>query len=756
MGRRSRRDGLRSWRAALVGLALAVSTGWAAPPPTEGPARGDAAAEDDARSHWAFQPVSEPAPPPVKDVAWCRNPIDRFVLAKLEAKGWRPAPEAPREALLRRVYLDLTGLPPTPEERSRFLDDHSPGAFDRVVDELLARPSYGERWARHWLDLVRYADSNGYERDAEKPFAWRYRDYVIRALNADKPFDQFLTEQLAGDELPGAGAQAVIATGYYRVGPWDDEPADPKQDRFDQLDDVVSTTAEVFLGLTLGCARCHDHKFEPLTSLDYYRMVAVFSGLERPRKERTELTLPVATPEQLRAAAEHERKVEALRRRIAERRDAFRTCYLLLLSGRSRLPEEALEALRAEPGRRTDSQRRLASRYAAALDREVAAAMPAFVRGPIDQDEAEVRRLAASAPEVPRAYVLHEASPRPRATRLLLRGQAASPGPEVAPGVPAVVAPTPPTFPPPGPRTSLRRLTLARWLSRPDHPLTARVFVNRVWQEHLGAGIVRTPSDFGTMGDPPTHPELLDWLAHQFVAGGWSVKRLHRLILTSSTYRMGRRGEADHASEDPEARLLWRLPYRRLDAEAIRDSMLAASGRLNRAMFGPAMYPEVPREALEGHSDPDKVWRPSGEREASRRTVYAFVKRSLVVPMLEALDFCDTSRSSARRNVTSVAPQALTLLNGAFVNRQAAHLAERVIREAGDDPAARVDRAFVLALGRAPSSAEREAMVRFLQDEARELAREAGGAEPSAAARRNALEQLCRAVFNMNEFIYPD
>ncbi len=603
----------------------------------------DAAITDADRAHWSFQPVRRRDVPEVKNRAWVRNPIDGFVRAKLEEQGWRPAAEASPRALVRRVYLDVTGLPPTPDEQEAFLraTQTNPTAYEKLVDDLLARPTFGERWARRWLDLVRFAETNGYERDATKPFAWRYRDYVIRAFNQDKPFDRFLTEQLAGDELPdGPTAETLVATGFFRLGPWDDEPADPKQDRFDHLDDLVVTTSEVFLGLTLGCARCHDHKFEPLTSHDYYRMAAVFAPLDRPRKERTELDSPIGN------AAE----------------------------------------------------------------------------------------LAAGTPNLPRGYFLREPSSTPSPSYLLIRGQAAAPGPKVAPGVPAVLARVQPEFTP-ATKTSGRRLGLARWLTRLDNPLTARVIVNRVWQGHLGAGLVRTPSDFGTMTDPPTHPELLDWLASRFVEEGWSLKRLHRLILTSATYRMGVTNVPKYAEEDPDDLLLWRRPYHRLEAEPIRDAMLAASGRLDQTMYGPSMYPFIPAEAVEASSDPDPVWPPFVEATTNRRTIYAFIKRSLVVPMLDLLDLCDTARSAARRNVTSVPTQALTLLNGDFVNRQSRLLADRLKREA-DDEASRVDRAFLLTLCRPPTVEEREAALQFIKEES--------------------WTQFCRALFNTNEFVYPD
>ncbi len=700
----------------LVAIVLLVPLGLSADEPRSADdgdlARYDARIKPRDREHWAFQPVRQPPIPEVKDARWPRNPIDRFVLAKLEEKGWKPSPSAGPRALLRRIHLDLIGLPPTPAEQEAFLKDASAEAVDPLVAGLLSRPAYGERWARHWLDLVRYAETNGYERDAVKPHVWRYRDYVIRAFNDDKPFDRFILEQLAGDdlgddlgdelgdELHDANAETMIATGYHRLGPWDDEPADPLEDRFDQLDDLVSTTSQVFLGLTLGCARCHNHKFEPLTMHDYYRMVAIFSPLKRPTHGRTELDLPAGT------------------------RAEIATAFGYRLSA--------------------------VSRTAAAISAGPVASFSAL--WPI----ADGRQPIA---EPPRGYFLWEPGPEPPKTHLLLRGKATRPGPEVAPGVPAVLVIKQPAFLAKGDYTSRRRLTLARWIASRENPLTARVIVNRVWQFHFGVGLVRTPSDFGVMGEAPTHPELLDWLAHWFVTEGWSIKKLHRLILASNTYRMSKRWNADYGGEDPENRLLWRFPYRRLEVEAIRDSMLAVSGKLNGKMYGASMYPHVPKEALEGHSDPDKIWKPFDEEEASRRTIYAHIKRSMVVPMLEVLDLCDTARTSAQRSVTTVAPQALTLLNGDFTNRQARHLAERLRKELGDelgdDPAKQVERAYLLALCRPPTPNERDRVLRFLEQEKAALLEE----QPrptDADARRQALEQFCRLIFNLNEFVYPD
>ncbi len=632
--------------------------------------------------HWSFQPVQSPPLPAVSDPAWAENPIDRFVFASLEERQWKPSPPARPGALLRRVHLDLTGLPPTPAEQRQFMGPPPQQTLAAVIDDLLARPSYGERWARHWLDVVRYADSNGYERDAEKPFVWRYRDYVIQSLNADKPFDRFIVEQLAGDELPDATAETMVGTTYLRLGHWDDEPADPKTDRFDQLDDIVSTTAQAFLGLTLGCARCHDHKFEPLSARDYYSMVAVFNPLERPRNFRSELPLPIGTPAQLAALASHERRLAELSK------GAF---------------------------------------------------------------QEEIETLKQITPELPQAYLLRE-SPFPPETHLLKRGSPASPGEIVPPAVPAILVKEQPPFPPPAERTSQRRLGLARWLSSVENPLTARVIVNRIWQQHFGHGLVRSANDFGLMGEPPTHPELLDWLAHWFMhEAHWSLKKLHRLILTSRAWQMSTASNPEYAAADPEDRLLWRKPYRRLEVEPIRDSMLAASGRINPTMFGPAMKPPIPAAAIEANTDREKSWQASPESEASRRTIYAFIKRGLVVPMFETLDLGDTVSSCPKRQVTTVAPQALTLFNGDFVNEQARHLASRLQTEAGLDFNLQVDLAWRLTVCRPPSAAELSAMQAFNQKETAAL-RAASAANPECAA----LEQICRVVLNLNEFVYPE
>lgn len=704
--------------------------------------------------HWSFQPVVRPAVPVVEDAGWVRNPIDQFVLSKLEKRGWRPSSPASPQALLRRVFLGLLGMPPTLEEQRAFLASSTQERLDGVVDDLLSRPEYGERWARHWLDLVRYAESNGYERDAIKPYVWRYRDYVIKALNADMPYRRFLVEQLAGDELDDATAETMIATGYYRLGHWDDEPADPLTDRFDQLDDIVNTTSQALLGLTLACARCHDHKFEPLTAEDYYSLLAVFDPLQRPRAGRTELSLPAGSRAELTALAERDRKVGELRRTDAALRAA--SLKRFLESGKSGLSAEAEAAFNADPGRRSAAQIKLVSANQMTLDKAHDGWMSPELHRRISEIANQIARLRRSTPDLPQAYFMRETSPKPPITHLLIRGQATRPGKRVEPAAPSIIAPRQPRFPAPGERTTRRRLGLAHWITNEENPLTARVMVNHVWRLHFGEGLVRTAGDFGFMGERPSHPELLDWLAHWFMHDAdWSLKKLHRLILTSATWRMSRASNEAYATADPRNRLLWRASYRRLEVEAIRDSMLAVSGRLNVRMFGPSMYPSVPAQALEGHSDPGQIWKPFNEEDASRRTIYAFIKRTMVVPMLETLDLCDTTAPSAGRAVTTVAPQALTLYNGDFVNRQARHFAARLRSEVGPNTAALIDRAYELALCRPPTSGETAVMREFLQSEAEELRSEAGGLSDAEISVQS-LKQLCRVIFNLNEFVYPE
>ena len=734
---------------------------------------------------WSFKPLRRPRLPTVKRSEWVRNSIDAFLISELERAGLEPAPPATPRALLRRASFDLLGLPPDIGDLDRVTEAmYRPGqyAYERYLDQLLASPHYGERWGRHWLDLVRYADTNGYEADKTKPLAWKYRDYVIRALNNDTPYDRFIVEQLAGDELPDATSETVIATGFYRMGPWDAEraasvqPSEVVAERFNELDDMVSTTSQVFLGLTLGCARCHNHKFDPLTARDYYSMVSIFNPLTRHTDRRTELTRPAVPPRELQAKTQADARIAELEDQIRTLAEPLR--HGLLESGQpitypagpvtKPIPDDAVAALLIPADQRSESQQQLATRFSTLLDD--------FVAGAVQQKEIASRFLAdktvleieAAQREVtelsgrfeyPQAYILYEPSAQAPVTYLLKRGNPTQPDGVVEPAVPAAIplqaGRQPPEFEPPDRFTSRRRISLARWIADRDNPLTARVIVNRVWQFHFGAGLVRTPSDFGRRGTPPTHPELLDWLADWFVHDAdWSLKDLHRLIMTSSAYRMGKVGDESQADADPDNRLWWRVPYRRLEAEAIRDSMLAASGRLDRTLYGPSMYPHIPQDARRSGYNPQAVWKDFDERTTSRRTIYAYVKRTLIVPFLDTLDFCETTRSADRRTVTTVAPQALELLNGDFVNRQAKHLADRLLREAGTDVNCQIDYAYQLALSRPATPDEIKVLQQFWNRERTELLEQQD--VTADEARQQALVQVCRVIFNLNEFVYTD
>jgi hypothetical protein len=711
--------------------------------------------------HWSFAPIERPKLPAVKDKSWIQTPIDAFVLAELEKNGLKPAPKAERRTLLRRVYFDLIGLPPTPEEIEKFLADKAPDAYRKVVENLLARPQYGERWARHWLDVVRYAESNGYERDGVRPLAWRYRDYVINAFNQDKPYDRFVMEQLAGDELPGSSAETMIATTFLRLGTWDDEPADEKVDRYDQLDDVLGTTATAFLGLTLRCARCHDHKFEPFTQKDYYRMLAVFEPLKRPQKGRTELNPFVGSEAELTAYYQASAKIDAEVSVIQKQVDTLKaTIRERVLSAKgSPFPPEVSAAFRMERAKQTSEQKALVKKWLPRLEQEMKAAATSDEKAKFASWEAALAKVNAARPKEPplRAYIWSEDGPQAPVTHILKRGNPYSVGEAVEPGLPTVLVSKQPSPPRATARTTGRRLWLARWLTDPANPLTARVMVNRVWQRHFGEGLVSSANDFGIMGEPPTHPELLDWLASEFIASGWKMKPLHRLIVLSNTYQMGNRFEVRAAKIDPKARLLWRWRQRRLEAEAVRDAVLAVSGQLNPQMAGPSMYPSIPRAVLEGQSRPGDGWGKSDERQAARRSIYIFVKRVLAVPELDLLDAPDTACSCEQRMISTTAPQALTFLNGEFMQQQAKHFAQRLLREAGKDTKSQVERAFVLALGRAARPQERQACLEFLDlqqkqivDDARRLKRYPGDPE------RRALEAFCLVLLNTNEFVYVD
>jgi hypothetical protein len=669
--------------------------------------------------YWAFQPPRRPA---VKDPA---RAIDSLVLAKLESRGIAPSPPASRETLLRRVTFDLVGVPPSPEERDAFLADGATDAYERVVDRLLADPRHGERWARHWLDVARYAESDGFENDKIRPHAWRYRDYVVRSLNDDKPYDRFVMEQIAGDELwPGDG-DALIATGFSRLGAWDELCKNEKQRWQDYLNDATDTLGAAFLGLTLGCARCHDHKYDRVTMKDYYSLQAFLAGSRRDRKP---LPGGGADPEEVRKAlaaaeasvVEAKRRMEDLRRKHAfaildERRKETRVGRLILV------PDDEVK-------KRVDK-----------LDKEA--------RDRIDK-EIKARDVEADLYRPFAEGVF--ASERKPATRILHRGELGSPGAEVQPAFIDAL----------GGGSGATRGALARWVASRENPTTARVIVNRLWQHHFGRGLVGTPSDLGRNGDRPSHPELIDWLACELMEGSWKLKRLHKLMVMSATYRQSSAPNEAAARLDPENRLLWRMNRRRLEGEAIRDAVLVASGRLNPKRGGPGVYAKIGKEVLIDLPNNDKLpsWGTATESEGCRRTIYVFQRRALMLPIVEAFDGADMNNTCARRAVTTVAPQALSLFNGEFAREEAAHFARRL---EGVEARERVNLAWRIALSREPSPAELEAAAAFLEEQAaRRLGAGAGtGGAPEAArkeADRAALVDFCHVLLNTNEFVYVD
>jgi cytochrome c553 len=682
------------------------------PPAVEKTEKKAFAITDADRKHWAFLPLARPEPP----AGAAAHPIDRFIQAKLKEAGLAPAPPASRETLLRRAALDLTGLPPTPAEIDAFVNDPAPGAWEKVVDRLLASPRYGERWGRHWLDLARFAETDGFEHDAVRPHSWRYRDYVIRSFNADKPFDRFVREQIAGDELWPGDPEALVATGFNLLGADMVDSSDQVQRRLNTLTDMTDVTSAVFLGLTLGCARCHDHKFEPLAQKDYYKLMAFFT----PATFKRETPVPTAAE---RAACEAELKAY---QEIPQLRE------LTEIEGpvRRKLREKKLEKLNDEtraavstpPDQRTVEQANLALETEPMLEvteKDLAAAIPPEQRARRKALQEEAKKLPKP-PQLPMAMTL--APGKSAKTFVLRRGEYSMPGDEVQPGFPEVLGAVPA-----GPQ----RTALADWIASPKNPLATRVMANRIWQHHFGRGIVPSPSEFGPRGQAPTHPELLDWLASEFVVRGWSLKAMHRLVLTSETWKQSSLSAASSA-RDPENRLLARMNRVRLEGEAIRDGLLAISGRLNPEMYGPGVFPPVPADVLKG----SRGWTVSADaRDHVRRSIYIFARRNLRFPFLEVFDAPDSNLSCPERGRSTTAPQSLTLLNADDVVSAAKGTAERLQKEAGTTDE-RVALAYRLILGRKP--AEREAAV------AREF------------LAKSPLSEFCRALFNLNAFVYVE
>ena len=713
------------------------------------------------RQHWSFVPPVKQAPPLVKDQGWVRNPIDAFVLKSIENAGLRPTPEADRSTLIRRLRFDLTGLPPSTEEVAAFVADTSPEAYERLVDRLLASPEYGERQARAWLDLARYADSDGFKSDKARPNAWRYRDWVVKSLNEDMPYDRFLRLQLAGDEIEPGDLGAFVATGFHRNLPYEDNNMVPGLNQQLMLDDMTDTTTAVVLGLTVACARCHDHKYDPISQRDYYRIQALFAA----SKARDDY--PIAPPEDQSIhssiEAEHEARVDCLRRSIESIEKPF--AAELLKDKLAKLPEAVRLAFEADPTTRSAEDEDLLKKHVKQMTvepKKMGAAMPEEVRASWQARKKEMDALVALAPApLPSASGLTDVGPQSPPARIFRKGNFYNPGEAIDPGFLSVLGSTEmPKFDAPNSTTG-RRKALAEWVTRPENPLTSRVMVNRLWQGHFGRGIVATPSDFGTQGTSPTHPELLDWLAREFVDRGWSLKAIHGLMVKSATYRQSSRAAEATVQGDPENLLFSRMPRKRLEGEAVRDALLAVSGQLDGRVGGPSVFPDLPPGV-----DSRGAWpRSPSLADRNRRSLYVFVKRNIRFPLFDAFDVPDSNLTCPERNVSVNAPQALMLLNSGEVVDLARSLAGRVFAASKNrtDLDEWASEGYRLALGRLPDPEERIRSVEFLRVQPDQLSGsksplilpvpDPGGPTPAQAA---ALVDFCHVLLNLNEFVFVD
>ncbi len=694
------------------------------------------AAEPKLPDDWAFHSFQRPAVPAIRyPQTATRNDIDRFLLAKLQKKGLSFAPEADRRTLIRRVTFDLIGLPPSPEEVEAFVTSKDADAYEKLVDKLLASPQFGERQALLWLDLVRFAETDGFNADGLRPHAWRYRDYVIKSFNTDKPFNRFIKEQIAGDELYPGDKDALIATGFLRHFPDEYNAVNLEQRRYEIITDITDTTAAAFLGLTAGCARCHDHKYDPVSQVDYFRLQAFFAGywpVEAP------LSSPAERAEYAKQLAVWEAKTATIRAAmdVLERPGRKR----LQDRERARFPKEYADLIDLPFEKRSSLEKQLAVMVASQVygRGDGSKSLKGAQKTKYTALKAELVKFAKEKPpELPVAMAMADL-PEPPPTMLFKRGNWRKPSDELVPGFIRVItdrdANAKPIHGSPG-----RRAALANWIASKENPLTARVIVNRLWQHHFGYGIVRTSSDFGVAGERPTHPALLNWLASELMSAraGWSLKHIHRLIVTSTAYRQGACGKASGAKVDPDNKLLWHFPPHRLEGEALRDAMLAVSGQLNLKAGGPSVFPELPVEQKTG------AWKLSTDPvERNRRSVYVFVKRNLRYPLFALFDATDRNETCARRFATTTAPQALTLLNDKVVLGFARAFANRLTKEVGTDRSQLIDRAFALAFSRPPTVEEKATAIGFLK-------RHKGTSD-------EALLDFCHALLNVNEFLFVD
>lgn len=718
---------------------------------------------------WPFY-VPHGTQPPTVESTWPRNDVDRFVLKKLHENGLTPSTEASRRALIRRLYFDLLGLPPTPSDIDQFIEDESPDAYSKLVDRLLDDARYGERWARFWLDLARYADTAGYEGDPDLPHAWRYRDYVIDAFNDDKPYDLFIKEQIAGDEfkeimgageLPLPSAEQTVAMTFLRLAPFTEPRGD--ETRHEMLSEMTSTVGSVFLGLTVGCAKCHDHKHDDIPTADFYRMKAFFATIQIPPPERGDgfqiggsLDAKFYRDgEKEWAAAQRKRwedHLEDSKQQLAELRDSIRTRFECESTEQDKLDDKKIDSLLRDGHEKVTEDEARQFRYLSSRER--------FVK----QHRKRLKPVAMSL----RHSFGPPYEPGVPVSRIMERGEYDNPGDVVQPGFLSVITgnqdPAPIRLDPfkrwP---TRSRRMRLANWIASADNPMTARVMVNRLWHWHFGQGIVRTPSDFGYLSGGPSHTLLLDWLAERFVAEKWSVKAMHRLIVNSATYRQSSHQALADASEDsrlkrareidPDNRLLWQFNRRRLDAEAIRDNVLAVSGRLNPEQFGLPIFPPLPGDVAETVKYDNSKWDTQNGPEGRKRSIYIYQQRTLTMPLMQTFDslVCEETRPRRRASVTPL--QALAMYNGEFVNDEAAHFARRVAAECKNgsdkissdnkkpDRGKLIQTAFRLALGRSPSESERDNLLALLD---------------ASETREAGLVAVCRVLMNTNEFMYID
>ena len=703
---------------------------------------------DRARQFWAFRPLIQPSLPAVERTPWVQSPIDTFVLSQLESEGLTPARPADKRTLIRRATYDLTGLPPTPEEVDAFLADDSPAAFERLIDRLLESKQYGEHWGRHWLDIVRYADSNGLDENVAHGNAWRYRDYVVRSLNADKPLDRFMVEQIAGDLLAAemtaepsesggteddAGdtdhsantavspevADLLIATGFLTLGPKVLAEADQVKMRMDIIDEQIDTVGRAFLGLTLGCARCHDHKFDPISAADYYALAGILGSTRTMESLKTVAKWnenSIATAAEIAAREDHQAQIAAVQAEIAA------------------VVASATEALPAVESAAGDGE-------TAEKPEQVEARFPESTRSQLKELRDRLAKLEASLPSLPTAMGVRDEA-EVADMRIHVRGSHLTLGQTVPRGIPALLATT-------GPleysADSSGRAEFAEWLVSPANPLTSRVMANRVWRWHFGRGLVGTTDNFGLLGESPTHPELLDWLASQWSQLGWSLKAMHRQIMLSSTYQMSSDVDADNLAIDPDNRHWWRSDVRRLQAEAIRDGVLAASGLIDQSMGG-SMLHVGNHEFIFNHTSKDET-----SYQTYRRSLYLPVIRNNLYDGFSLFDYSAADVVTGDRQTSTVAPQALFMLNGELLLESSVALAERLLREEPDNDHARVDRLFRLALSRHPESAEAERVLGFVAAFG-QAGEEAGtNAEQSL---RDAWAAVCQSVLVCNEFIY--